>query len=202
MIDISTGEVRELAASANGHVTGLAWSPDSAWLAWSEPAEHPVGMSGMSLRRLRLARLADGQVTDVTDGRFTDTDPVTSLMTASIWLSCPGAASTLSTTRTSSTCRFPMVLGRTCCSCRLPRHRRSALSSAAGGSAVTGRQAVRGSPVVRGSQAVRDSLPVRESPAVTKPAPQRPRSRSTSTAWPTGSSRCPCQKRGTPACAR
>jgi tricorn protease len=76
VVDISTGAVRELAASGNGHVTGLAWSPDSAWLAWSEPAEHPVGMGGMSLRRLRLARIADGQVTDVTDGRFTDTDPV------------------------------------------------------------------------------------------------------------------------------
>jgi tricorn protease len=76
VVDVATGAVRELAASGNGHVTGLAWAPDSAWLAWSEPAEHPVGMGGMSLRRLRLARIADGQVTDVTDGRFTDTDPV------------------------------------------------------------------------------------------------------------------------------
>jgi tricorn protease len=76
VVDVATGEVRELAASGNGYVTGLAWSPDSAWLAWSEPAEHPVGMGGTTLRRLRLARIAGGQVIDVTDGRFTDTDPV------------------------------------------------------------------------------------------------------------------------------
>jgi tricorn protease len=76
VVDVSTGAVRELTASGNGYVSGLAWSPDSAWLAWSEPAGHPVGMGGMSLRRLRLARIADGQVTDLTDGRFTDTDPV------------------------------------------------------------------------------------------------------------------------------
>ena len=79
VVDVSTGAVRELTASGNGYVTGLAWSPDSAWLAWSEPAGHPVGMGGMSLRRLRLARIADGQVSDLTDGRFTDTDPVFTL---------------------------------------------------------------------------------------------------------------------------
>ena len=73
---MSAGSVRELAASGNGLITGLAWSPDSAWLAWSQPADHPGGMGGNPLRRLRLARLADGQVTEVTDGRFIDTDPV------------------------------------------------------------------------------------------------------------------------------
>ena len=30
----------------------------------------------MALRRLRLARIADGEVSDVTDGRFLDTEPV------------------------------------------------------------------------------------------------------------------------------
>ncbi len=69
LVDIAAVAVTELAASDNGEVTGLAWSPDSAWLAWSEPGLSP-------LRRLRLARLADRSVTDVTDGRFTDTDPV------------------------------------------------------------------------------------------------------------------------------
>ncbi len=69
LADIATGAVTELAASDNGPVTGLAWSPDSAWLAWSQPDSYP-------LRRLRLARIADGEVTDVTDGRFADTDPV------------------------------------------------------------------------------------------------------------------------------
>jgi tricorn protease len=79
VVDAGSGEVREIAASDNGAVTGLAWSPDSAWLAWSQPAEQPITMSPQSLRRLRLARIADGQVFDVTDGRFADTEPVFTL---------------------------------------------------------------------------------------------------------------------------
>jgi tricorn protease len=72
LVDIATGAVTELVASDNGPVTGLAWSPDSAWLAWSQPDSYP-------LRRLRLARIADGEVTDITDGRFADSDPVFSI---------------------------------------------------------------------------------------------------------------------------
>jgi len=68
LVTIDSGAVSELARSVNGPVSGLAFAPDSAWLAWSEPVEDP-------LRKLRLARLADRQVTDVTDGRFVDTDP-------------------------------------------------------------------------------------------------------------------------------
>ncbi len=76
VVAASSGDVRELAASGNGRMTGLAWSPDSAWVAWSQPAEHPGGSADRPLRRIRLARLADGVITDVTDGRFIDTDPV------------------------------------------------------------------------------------------------------------------------------
>jgi tricorn protease len=79
VVSVTSGEVRELAASANGRVTGLAWSPDSAWLAWSQPTEHPAGMGGRPLRRLRMARVADGDVIDVTDGRFADINPVFTL---------------------------------------------------------------------------------------------------------------------------
>jgi tricorn protease len=79
VVDVESGQVREIAASDNGVVTGLSWSPDSAWLAWSQPAEHPAGMNLNPLRRLRLARIADGQVFDATDGRFADTDPVFTL---------------------------------------------------------------------------------------------------------------------------
>jgi tricorn protease len=68
VVDIESGEVTELARSAHGAMSGLAFAPDSAWLAWSEPLDDP-------LRRLRLARLSDRQVTDITDGRFVDTDP-------------------------------------------------------------------------------------------------------------------------------
>jgi tricorn protease len=79
VVDVQSGQVREIAASDNGLVTGLSWSPDSAWLAWSQPAEHPAGMDLGQLRRVRLARVADGQVHDATDGRFADTEPVFTL---------------------------------------------------------------------------------------------------------------------------
>jgi tricorn protease len=75
VVDVESGAVREIAASGNGVLTGLAWSPDSAWLAWSQPTGHPAGGNLNQLRRLRLARVADGQVFDATDGRFTDTEP-------------------------------------------------------------------------------------------------------------------------------
>ncbi len=79
VVDVESGQVREIAASGNGIITGLAWSPDSAWLAWSQPTEHPADSNLGQLRRLRLARIADGQVFDATDGRFADTGPVFTL---------------------------------------------------------------------------------------------------------------------------
>ncbi len=71
VVDASSGEVTQLASSDNGEVTGLTWSPDSAWLAWSHPLPDP-------LRQLCMVRPADPgrTVVEVTDGRFTDTDPV------------------------------------------------------------------------------------------------------------------------------
>ncbi len=78
LVDIPSRQVTELAASDDGAIAGLAWSPDSAWLAWSQPGPPP-------LRRLRLAHpaatggqgsSADHQIVEVTDGRFADTDPV------------------------------------------------------------------------------------------------------------------------------
>ena len=68
-VDVASGQVSELAAGDDGAVDGLCFSPDWAWLAWSQPGPQP-------LRRIRVARLADREVIDVTDGRFADTDPV------------------------------------------------------------------------------------------------------------------------------
>ncbi|MFF4734898.1 S41 family peptidase [Streptomyces sp. NPDC001262] len=65
-----TGEVTELVRSVNGPVRDLSFSPDSAWLAWSHPRV------GRSLRQIKIARLADGTVVDVTNGRFEDEQPV------------------------------------------------------------------------------------------------------------------------------
>jgi tricorn protease len=78
-VDVDSGEVREIAASDNGVVSGLAWSPDSAWLAWSQPTEVPAGGNLTQLRQLRLARFADGELFDATDGRFDDSEPVFTL---------------------------------------------------------------------------------------------------------------------------
>ncbi|MGY0059028.1 S41 family peptidase [Streptomyces sp. LZ34] len=63
-------EVSELVRSTNGPVRELAFSPDSAWLAWSHPG------IGRSLRQIKIARLADRTVVDVTSGRFEDEEPV------------------------------------------------------------------------------------------------------------------------------
>jgi tricorn protease len=69
LVDVASGGVRQLAASADGALSGLAYAPDSAWLAWSHPGPDP-------LRQIRLARLADGLVVEVTEGRFVDSEPV------------------------------------------------------------------------------------------------------------------------------
>jgi tricorn protease len=66
--------ITEIARNANEAVTGLAFSPDSALLAWSQPWRTERGGS-----QIRLARLADGTVTDVTPPRFDDTSPAFTL---------------------------------------------------------------------------------------------------------------------------
>ncbi|SCD98265.1 tricorn protease [Streptomyces sp. di188] len=68
--DGTAEEVTELIHSGNGPVRDLAFSPDGAWLAWS----HPV--IGRSLRQIKLARIKDRLVLDVTGGRFEDENPV------------------------------------------------------------------------------------------------------------------------------
>ena len=83
VVDVASGQVTELAASDDGVIGGLSWSPDSAWLAWAQPGPRPLG-------RIRLARVAgprglggsgfvppgQHEIIDVTDGRFADSDPV------------------------------------------------------------------------------------------------------------------------------
>ncbi|WP_393081942.1 S41 family peptidase [Streptomyces sp. LN704] len=64
------GEVTELIQSLNGPVRDLAFSPDGAWLTWSHPGV------GRSLRQIKMARIKDRLVVDVTNGRFEDENPV------------------------------------------------------------------------------------------------------------------------------
>ncbi|MFI1017467.1 S41 family peptidase [Streptomyces sp. NPDC020965] len=68
--DTAPGEVRELIRSINGPVRDLAFSPDGSWLTWSQPG------IGRSLRQIKLARIKDRTIVDVTNGRFEDENPV------------------------------------------------------------------------------------------------------------------------------
>ncbi|GGO88479.1 tricorn protease [Wenjunlia tyrosinilytica] len=70
LVDVGDGEVTELVRSDNGPVRGLSFSPDSAWLTWSQPTH------GRSLSRIMLAKLDDGYVAEATTGRFEDERPV------------------------------------------------------------------------------------------------------------------------------
>ncbi|MEU6217308.1 S41 family peptidase [Streptomyces sp. NPDC047022] len=64
------GVVTELVRSDNGPVRDLAFSPDGAWLTWSHPG------IGRSLRLIKMARIKDRLIVDVTNGRFEDENPV------------------------------------------------------------------------------------------------------------------------------
>ncbi|MER5752294.1 S41 family peptidase [Streptomyces sp. NPDC002088] len=66
----SDGEVTELIRSINGPVRDLSFSPDGAWLTWSHPG------IGRSLRQIKMARIKDRLIVDVTNGRFEDENPV------------------------------------------------------------------------------------------------------------------------------
>jgi tricorn protease len=66
--------ITEIARSTIESVAGLAFSPDSALLAWSQP-----WLPEPRASRIRLARLADGTVADVTPPRFDDTSPAFTL---------------------------------------------------------------------------------------------------------------------------
>ncbi|KOV89796.1 peptidase S41 [Nocardia sp. NRRL S-836] len=68
LVDIASGEVREVVSGANANVSNLAFSPDSAWLAWSHPGPTP-------LRHIRMANVTDLSLVDVTPLRFADFSP-------------------------------------------------------------------------------------------------------------------------------
>ncbi len=95
LVERETGEVREVDRSEDGDASGLAFSPDSAWLAWSHPGPRP-------LRQLKLANTTDLSVTEATPSASRTTPPP-SPSTANTWSSSPPAPSTRSTTSTSST---------------------------------------------------------------------------------------------------
>ncbi len=78
LADTRTGTLSLVSSIGEGSIEGFSWSPDSAWLGWSEPVT-----SFGSRSRLRITRVddagtaADGKRTiiEVTDGRFRDESP-------------------------------------------------------------------------------------------------------------------------------
>ncbi|MFI6385963.1 PDZ domain-containing protein [Nonomuraea sp. NPDC050540] len=68
-VDLDNGTLRELDRTAHGDIGDLAFSPDSAWLAWVHP--HPEPLSQIKVGRV------DGTATlEVTQPRFSDYSPV------------------------------------------------------------------------------------------------------------------------------
>ncbi|WP_051853377.1 S41 family peptidase [Streptomyces aureocirculatus] len=72
IVERESGEVREVDRAEHGEATGLVFSPDSAWLAWSHPGPRP-------LRQLKLANTADLSVSEATQLRFRDYSPAFTL---------------------------------------------------------------------------------------------------------------------------
>ena len=72
LVALADGSVRELERNEQGDATGLAFSPDSKWLAWSTAYRS-------QLRSIRLADLDSGEVHDATPERFLDSSPTFTL---------------------------------------------------------------------------------------------------------------------------
>ncbi|MFF9360923.1 S41 family peptidase [Streptomyces griseoluteus] len=72
LVERETGEIREVDRSEHGDPHGLAFSPDSGWLAWAHPGPRP-------LSQIRLAATTDLTVTEATPLRFADYEPVFTL---------------------------------------------------------------------------------------------------------------------------
>lgn len=78
LADTRTGALSLVSSIGEGSIEGFSWSPDSAWLGWSEPVT-----SFGSRSRLRLTGVEDGgaaadgkrTIIEVTDGRFRDESP-------------------------------------------------------------------------------------------------------------------------------
>ncbi|RZS40780.1 tricorn protease [Herbihabitans rhizosphaerae] len=66
--DTDTDEITEVARGGSADPSDLAFSPDSAWLAWSHPGPNP-------LRHIRILEIATLSTVDVTPLRFADYAP-------------------------------------------------------------------------------------------------------------------------------
>ena len=73
LVDVATGAVRTVVEGEHGDyaslATGMVFSPDSAWLAWSQATAVD------EVRGIRLADVETLTASDVTEGRFADWSP-------------------------------------------------------------------------------------------------------------------------------
>jgi tricorn protease len=72
VIDLASGDLHTLDECVDGDASGLSFSPDSRWLAWSQAGPKP-------LRHIKLGRVDGTETLDATSLRFQDDDPVFSL---------------------------------------------------------------------------------------------------------------------------
>ncbi len=68
LVHLDDGELRTVSSSSHGDASGLTFSPDSRYVAWSEAGPDP-------LRHIRLAEIATGDTVEVTPLRFVDDEP-------------------------------------------------------------------------------------------------------------------------------
>ncbi|CAI3796363.1 S41 family peptidase [Pseudarthrobacter sp. MM222] len=78
LADTRAGNLTLISSIGEGSIDGFSWSPDSAWLGWSEPVTSFGSRSRLRITKVDAAPLArDGKrvLVDVTDGRFRDESP-------------------------------------------------------------------------------------------------------------------------------
>ncbi|MDR7083930.1 tricorn protease [Arthrobacter ginsengisoli] len=78
LADTRTGTLSLVSSIGDGSIEGFSWSPDSAWLGWSEPVTSFGSRSRLRITKVDAAGAAtDGTrpIIDVTDGRFRDESP-------------------------------------------------------------------------------------------------------------------------------
>ena len=115
---LAEGEFRELARGGDGEIYDVAFSPDSAWLAYCDP----VGLGPLAGRPRAAGRRRGGAGHR---GPLPRRRPGVHRSTASTSRSSRCAASTRSTTSTPSTSRSPPPGGRSSCRSARARRRRS-----------------------------------------------------------------------------
>lgn len=72
LVDVQGGTMELVAQTREGAVQELAFSPDSAWLVWTEPQDPDERHSKIRLAAVTAEAGAQDRAIDLTDGRFAD----------------------------------------------------------------------------------------------------------------------------------